>query len=142
MALHPFHEQIFQAALLKYLFRGTEKDQMAFANNGHLVAQFFRHFQDVGGEENRGAFFRCHGLKGFPNGFRGHGIQAHEGLVKDDELGIVDQSGDQGQLLLHAVAVIVDGLASSVANSEEIRIIFDAVTAGFVIQLKDIGDEI
>ena len=38
------------------------------------------------------------------------GVQAHKRLIHDDELGLVEPSGDNGQLLLHTVGVGGNGL--------------------------------
>lgn len=81
----------------------------------------------------------------------GQGIQPHKGLVHEDQLGIVEQGGDEGDLLLHAVGAVGDGLGQVVGHAQELAILPDAggavclghaVYVGHKVQVLQAGEEI
>ena len=70
------------------------------------------------------------------------GVKPHEGLIHDDELGLVQPRGDNGQLLLHAVGVGGNGLGQIVRQLEPRRVVPDADLPVGGADAEDVGDEI
>ena len=69
-------------------------------------------------------------------------VEADEGLVHDDKLRVVDQSGDNGQLLLHAVRIGRDGLRQIAGQVEQIRIFLDPRLAVLLRHAENISHEV
>src|SRR5258708_10783424 len=83
------------------LAHAAGEDEMTAGDEGDGVADFFDLIHAVGAEEDGLALLaqvdeRVHEKRG------GDGIEAAEGLVHDDEIGVVEQRGDELDLLLHA----------------------------------------
>ena len=57
------------------------------------------------------------------------GVQAYEGFVQQQQPGLADQGRDQGQLLLHAVAVAAHLAAQVGGEGKGVRIAVDALGA-------------
>src|SRR5271170_2718354 len=75
---------------------------MTVMDEADAVADLFDLIHSVGGEEDGAALFAevdesVHEQNGVD------GIEAAEGLVHDDELGLVQESGDELDLLLHTL---------------------------------------
>ena len=49
------------------------------------------------------------------------GVQAHKGLIHDDQLRLMNPRGDDGQLLLHAVGIGRDGLRQIARQFKDAR---------------------
>ena len=69
-------------------------------------------------------------------------VQPHEGLVHEDELRLVEQGRDDGQLLLHAVGVCADGLGQVLREVELVAVGPDALGTLPCPHRKDIRDEV
>ena len=72
----------------------------------------------------------------------GLGVQAHKGLVHQDEPGLVDPGGDQGQLLLHAVGEGGDGLGQVPLDAQHLGIGVDPLPADRGLHPVDVADEV
>ena len=72
----------------------------------------------------------------------GLGVKPHEGLIHNDEPGVVEPRGDDGQLLLHAVGVGGDGLRQIAGQLEGVRIGADALPPGLGVHAEHVGDEV
>src|ERR1700722_20889304 len=84
------------------LTHGARKYEMAVVNEADVVAEFFDLIHAVGGEEDGAALFAkvdegVHEKDGVD------WIQAAEWLVHDDEFRLVEEGGDELDLLLHAL---------------------------------------
>ena len=71
----------------------------------------------------------------------GHRVQAHEGLVENQELGLPDQGGDERQLLLHAVGVAADGAAQVAGDLKGFGILLNPRLTVFLGDVVEVGDE-
>ena len=71
----------------------------------------------VGGEEDGTAVIAdlTHDVLDHAGGL---GVKTHEGLVHDDQFGLMDDSADDGQLLPHAVGVVGDLLGQVIGELE------------------------
>ena len=69
-------------------------------------------------------------------------VQPHKGLVHEDELRLVEQGRDDGQLLLHAVGVCADGLGQVLREVELVAVGPDALGTLPCPHRKDIRDEV
>ena len=72
----------------------------------------------------------------------GLGVKTHKGLIHDDETGLVEPCGDDGQLLLHAVGVGGDGLSQIVRQFEAGGVVVDALPAHLSADVEDVSDEV
>ena len=54
------------------------------------------------------------------------GIQADKRFIHDEQLGAVDESGNDGQLLLHTMGIGTNGLGQVFGKAKEIGIFLDA----------------
>ena len=57
------------------------------------------------------------------------GIQAVGGLVEDDQLGVVEHGGGQGEALLHAQRVGAEAVSGAVRQADQLQALFDARAA-------------
>ena len=72
--------------------------------------RLFYHLQHVG-REKHGVALLAMLLQKHLQGMRGLRVQPDKGLVQHQQLGLVNQGGDDRQLLLHAVGIGTDGVA-------------------------------
>ena len=72
----------------------------------------------------------------------GDGVEADEGFVHDDEFRLVDEGGDEGELLLHAVGIGGDGLGEVVGELELVGVTVYALVARVGGHAVDVGDEV
>ena len=86
------------------LLHAAGADELAVLDDGNLVAEFFRHLQNMGGEEDGAALVAefAHKLLERVGGL---GVQTDKRFVHYKKFRLVHQCGDDGQLLLHAVRV-------------------------------------
>ena len=95
------------------LAHGAGEDDVAVVDEADGVAHLFDLVHAVGGEEDGAALF-AEVDEGVHEEGGVDGIEAAEGLVHDDELGLVEQGGDELDLLLHALGEVfglfVDGI--------------------------------
>ncbi len=95
------------------LAHAAGEDEMAAGDEGDGVADFFDLVHAVGAEED-GLALLAEVDEGVHEEGGVDGIEAAEGLVHDDEVGVVEQSGDELDLLLHALGelfgLLGDGL--------------------------------
>ena len=88
------------------------EDDFALVDEADGVAHLFHLVHAVGGEEDSSALF-AEVDEGVDEQGGVDGIEAAERLVHDDEFGLVEQGGDELDLLLHALGevfgLLVDG---------------------------------
>ena len=74
---------------------------------------------------------------------RGLRVETHHGLVEHPQLGLVDERGDDADLLLHAVGVRLDLLVDGKAQFEKVEISLQPlrpVRLGHAVEVGDIVD--
>ena len=72
----------------------------------------------------------------------GLGVQADEGLVQQNKLGLVGEGRNQGQLLLHAVAEGGDGLIQLALQLQQTGVFLNTLQTLLLAHAVDIADEI
>ncbi len=108
-------------------------DQTSLMNDGDVAAQALHDFENVRGQEDRGAAgdhalqhrFQCAG---------GDCVHAFEGLVEKQNLGPVDHGGGEGQLLLHAVGIIGNEFFRLVGELHEFEQLGGALSCGGAVE--------
>ena len=70
------------------------------------------------------------------------GVQAHHGLIDDQDLGLVHQRGGKDQLLTHAVRVIFDELIHGRGQTEKLEVIVQAAALLRPVDSEQVADEI
>ncbi len=84
------------------LAQGAGEDEVSAGDEGDGVAHLFCLIHAVGGEEDGTTLFaEVH--EGVLEEDGVDGIEAGEGLIHDDEVGLVEERGDELNLLLHAL---------------------------------------
>ena len=84
------------------LAHGAGEDEVAVVDEADVVAELFDLIHSMGGEED-GAALLAEIDEGVHEEDGVDGIEAAEGLVHDDEFGLVEKRGDELNLLLHAL---------------------------------------
>ena len=69
-------------------------------------------------------------------------VQPDEGFIHQDQFGRMEQRRDDGQLLLHAVGVVPDGLGQRPGQAEALPVHPHPLGAGRVRHPEDVRDEI
>lgn len=72
----------------------------------------------------------------------GQGIQSHKGLVHENQPGIVQQGGNQRDLLLHAVGTVGDGLRQIVRHPQKLPVFPDAGRAVRLGHAVNVGHKV
>lgn len=121
------------------LLEATECNDPAVADNPDPVADLLRYLHDMGGEEDRLSRLAA-GAHGLLQTEGGSGVQADDGLVENENLGVVQQSGNDREFLPHAVAVSRDHLAEGLGHFKGLRQLVDSSPFLFA-QAPDVGDE-
>ena len=121
-------EDLLEGIVAAHFLHGTGHDELAALYDGHHIAELFRDLKHVGGEEDGSASVAVLAHEGLEL-VRGDGVEADEGFVHDDELRLVDEGGDEGELLLHAVGIGGDGLGEVVGELELVGVTVYALVA-------------
>ena len=82
----------------------------AFVDDGDAVAEALDDFEHVGGEKDGGAALHLV-EQDVLHEARADGVDAFEGLVHEEEFGMVDEGGGHGDALAHAFGVFADDFA-------------------------------
>ena len=90
--------------------RSPERTILPPIDDRDAVAQALDDFEHVGRQEDRGAAAHLV-LEDVLHQARADGVHAFEGLVHQEQLGMVDQRGRHGDALPHALGVLGDDLA-------------------------------
>ena len=95
----------------------------------------------MGGEEDGSA-----GIAQLPHhpleSVGGLGVQPHKRLVHDDQFGVMEPGGDDGQLLLHAVGIGGNGLGQVRRQLKEVSVLADALLPGLGVYTKNVRNEV
>ena len=116
------------------------EDEVAAIDKGDGVAEFFDLVHAVGGEEDGFALFaevdeRVHEEDGVD------GIEAAEGLVHDDELGLVQECRDELDLLLHALGELFGLLGNGFGDLHALAPYVGALAGGGGIEAMELAEE-
>jgi len=136
-----FQKHVLERLVAADLLHGAGGDEAALLDDGNLVAELLRDLEHVRREEDRAAALAvlAHDRLELVGGRR---VEAHERLVHDDELRLVQQRRDDGQLLLHAVGVAGDRLGEIARQIEGVGVLFDARLAVGLGDAEYVRDEI
>src|SRR5580658_1658409 len=93
---------------------------MTAVNDGDVGAEALDDLEDVRCEEDGGAA-ADHALEHGFEGAGGDGVDAFEGLVEEEDLGTVNDSGGEGKFFLHAVGEVSDELFCFVREAHELE---------------------
>jgi hypothetical protein len=107
-------------SFVRIFLHRSRGDDLTRLDDGDPVAEGFRHLEGVGGQEDRAALVH-EGLKEVLEEPSRSRIQAHHGLVHDDELGLVDERRGDEELLAHAVRIALDELVTPLTESEQVQ---------------------
>ena len=116
-------------------------DEPAAVDDGEVAAEAFDDFEDVRGEENRGAA-SDHALEHRLEGAGSDRVDTFEGFVEKKNFGAVDYGGGEGQLFLHTVRVVGDELFALIGELHEIEKLGGAFCGSFAIQAVHAADEV
>src|ERR1700751_639649 len=110
-------------------------------DDGEMTAEAFDNFQDMRGKKNRGAA-RDHALEHRFESAGGDRVHTFEGLIEKKNFRTVDDSGGEGQFLLHAMRVIGNELLGLVGELHEIEEFGGALGGGLTIEAVHAADKI
>src|ERR1017187_8066380 len=112
---------------------GIVGDDAALAEDEDGVGDLLHYFEDVGAVENH-ALPGGEGMKQAAEDHGGVDVEAGEGLVEDEELGIVEQAGEEEDLLAHALGVPSEPGVAIVPEADEAK---ELVHFGFEDAARD-----
>src|SRR5208337_2111179 len=141
------HENFFQvvfAVARAKCAKGALGEELAGMNDADDVAQFLHLAHHVGGENDGFA-----ALAAFANEVddraRGHDVQAKRGLVKNHNLGVVDEGAGDGGLLLHPGGELVTAAVAERVHVQASKDVIHAfLQSGFIetIQPAEVFDHL
>jgi hypothetical protein len=124
-------EVVFVVAIAKFGER-TFGEELAGLDDADDVAELFDFAHDVGGEDDGLAALAALANE-IDDGASGHNVEAESRLVKDHDLGVVDEGACYGSFLLHAGRKFVAPTVAEGIHVEASEDIVDAFfQAGFI----------
>src|SRR6266481_3286697 len=116
------------------------ENEMTAGDEGDGVADFFDLIHAVGAEEDRLALLAkvdegVHEKRGVD------GVEAAEGLVHDDEVGLVQESGDELDLLLHAFGELLGFLGDGLGDVHALAPDMGALAGGGGVEAVELAEE-
>src|SRR5258705_10418264 len=122
------------------LAHAAGEDQMAAGDEGDGVADFFDLVHAVGAEED-GLALLAKVDEGVHEEGGVDGIEATEGLVHDDEVGFVEQRGDELDLLLHAFGELLGFLGDGLGDLHTLAPDVGALAGGRGVEAMELAEE-
>src|SRR5438477_2828141 len=116
------------------------EDEMAAGDEGDSVADFFDLIHAVGAEED-GLALLAEVNEGIHQKRGVDGIEAAEGLVHDDEVGLVEEGGDELDLLLHALGELFGFLGDGVGDLHALAPDVGAFAGGGGVEAVQLAQE-
>ena len=93
---------------LDQIARAALDDDAAVVDDADVVAQAFRFFHEMGGEQ-QGLALPYQAAQALPDQVAGLRVEAGGGFVEDHQVGVVDQGAGQGEAPFHAAGKGGDG---------------------------------